>query len=182
MLAPFYSTSANTSLTQTAGQTMTQEYTALSSGGSRIRVTGSDGVQPAPGASGNKTAALGASNVWVAHLVALEPPLSADGSGTLTVPNTSVSANAAGNTLTFTYTAATGGINNGAVTLAVPAGWSAPSTTGANAGYTTASKGTVSVSGQTITVGSLTLAGAALLTATVKLTSGNVVPAATWPP
>ena len=55
-----------------------------------------------------------------------------------------MSASQTGRTITFTYTAATGGINNGSVTLVVPAGWSAPSTTGANAGYTTASSGTVS--------------------------------------
>jgi hypothetical protein len=44
----------------------------------------------------------------------------------------------------------------GAVTLAVPTGWSAPSTTGTAAGDTTANAGTVSVSGQTITVSGLT--------------------------
>ena len=66
----------------------------------------------------------------------------ADGSGTLTTPTTNVSATQTGRTITFTYTAATGGINNGAVTLVVPAGWSAPSTTGANAGYSTSSAGT----------------------------------------
>ncbi len=164
MLVPFYSTMGNTTLTQAAAQSMTQEFTALSTGGSRVRVTGSDGTQAVPGASGNKTAALGASNNWVAHLAALEPPLSADGSGTLTVPNTNVSASSSGNTLTFTYTGATGGINNGSVTLVVPAGWTPPSTTAANAGYTTSSKGTVSVSSQTITVGSLTLAGGATMT------------------
>src|SRR2546430_9609724 len=54
------------------------------------------------------------------------------------------------------YTAAAGGISNGSVTLVVPSGWSAPSTTGSNAGYATASSGTVSVSAQTITVSSLT--------------------------
>ena len=52
-----------------------------------------------------------------------------------------MSASQTGRTITFTYTAATGGINNGSVTLVVPAGWSAPSTTGANAGYSTSSAG-----------------------------------------
>src|SRR6185295_13495676 len=61
----------------------------------------------------------------------------ADGTGTLTTPTSVVSASQTGRTLTFTYTAATGGINNGTVTLVVPAGWSAPSTTGAIAGYST---------------------------------------------
>ena len=62
-----------------------------------------------------------------------------------------------------------GGINNGTVTVVVPAGWSAPSTTGANAGYTTASSGTVWVAAQTITVSSLTLAAGN----TATITYGN---------
>ena len=84
-----------------------------------------------------------------------------------------MSASQTGRTITFTYTAATGGINNGSVTLVVPAGWSAPSTTGANAGYTTASAGTVSVASQTITVSSLTLAGGATFTITYGDTSSG---------
>ena len=84
---------------------------------------------------------------------------SADGSGTLTTPTTTVLASSTGNTITFTYTAATGGMSNGAVTLVVPSGWSAPSTTGSAAGFTTASTGTVAVSCQTITVSGVTLSG-----------------------
>src|SRR6185436_19897287 len=82
----------------------------------------------------------------------------AAGAGTLTTPTTNVSASQTGRTITFTYTAPTGGINNGSVTVVVPAGWTAPSTTGANAGYSSSSAGTLTVSGQTITVASLTLA------------------------
>src|SRR5207253_8203171 len=59
-----------------------------------------------------------------------------------------------------------GGLSNGAVTLVVPAGWSAPSTTGASAGYSTSSAGTLTVSGQTITVSSLTLGGGSTFTIT----------------
>src|SRR4029078_7649822 len=51
----------------------------------------------------------------------------ADGAGTLTTPTTKVSASQTGRTITFTYTAPTGGINNGSVTVVVPAGWTAPS-------------------------------------------------------
>src|SRR5204863_421642 len=69
---------------------------------------------------------------------------------------------------------------NGSVTLVVPAGWSAPSTTGANAGYTTASSGTVSVSSQTITISSLTLAGGSTMTITYGSTAGGG-PGATAP-
>src|SRR2546423_8348868 len=85
----------------------------------------------------------------------------------------SVSASQTGRTITFTYTAPAGGISSGSVTLAAPAGWSAPSTTGANAGYTTASAGTLSVSGQTITVSSLTLAAASTLTITYGSTASG---------
>src|SRR5207244_9663832 len=97
----------------------------------------------------------------------------ADGTGTLTTPTSAVSASQTGRTLTFTYTAATGGLSNGSLTLVVPAGWSAPSTTAANAGYTTASTGTVSVSSQTITVSSVTLAGGATMTITYGHTAGG---------
>src|SRR5205807_4250070 len=84
-----------------------------------------------------------------------------------------VSASQTGRTITFTYTAATGGTSNGTVTLVAPSGWSAPSTTGSNAGYTTSSAGSVSVSGQTITVSSLTLAAGNTFTVTYGDTSGG---------
>src|SRR4029077_1322063 len=90
----------------------------------------------------------------------------ADGSGTLTTPTTNVSASQTGRTITFTYTAPTGGINNGSVTLVVPAGWNAPSITGANAGYSTSSTGTLAVASQTITVSSVTLAAGNTFTIT----------------
>ena len=129
MLVALYASTNNATLTQNSGEGLTQEYMALSGGGQRIRVIGSDGTQASPGASGNKTAAVSNSQDWVAHLVALTPALAADGSGTLTTPTTNVSASQTGHTLTFTYTAATGGMLNGTVTLVVPGGWSAPSTT-----------------------------------------------------
>ena len=101
------------------------------------------------------------------------PPLAVDGAGTLTTPTTNVSASQTGNTITFTYTAAAGGMNNGSLTLVVPAGWTAPSTVSNNAGYTTASTGTVSVAAQTITVSSLTLAGGGTMTLTYGNKSGG---------
>src|SRR5205085_707854 len=94
----------------------------------------------------------------------------ADGTGTNVVTPTNVVNASAGNTLTFTYTAATGGMNNGAVKVTAPTGWSAPSTTGTDAGFTTSSTGTVGVSGQTITVTGVTLAGGATLTITYGAT------------
>src|SRR5689334_15951423 len=132
-------------LNQDTGQGMTQEW-AVSSGSSpasKAYATGADGAQAAAGATGNKTATSGTSTPWAAHLVALMPPLAVDGAGTLVSSTSNVSASQTGRTITFTYTAASGGMQNGSITLVVPAGWSAPSTTGANAGYTTASTGTV---------------------------------------
>lgn len=87
----------------------------------------------------------------------------ANGTGTMTTKTTSVTYGSTAHTITFTYTAATGGVSGGGVHLTVPAGWSAPSTTGTSAGYTTASTGTVSVDGQTIVVLGVTLAAGATL-------------------
>ena len=84
-----------------------------------------------------------------------------------------MAASSTGNTLTFTYTAATGGMSNGAVRVTVPTGWSAPSTTGTAAGYTTASTGTVGIVGQVVTVTGVTLAGGATLTLTYGSTAGG---------
>lgn len=109
-------------------------------------------------------------------------PYAADGTGTLTVSPSSVLAGSTGNALTFTYTAATGGMSNGEVDVAVPASWvsdggSAPQTTSSSgAGYTTASGGggTVSVSGSTISVTGVTLSGGSTLTITFGSGSGLV--------
>ena len=45
------------------------------------------------------------------------------GAQTMTVSPSTLSAGSKGNTLTFTYTAATGGISSGVVEVAVPTGW-----------------------------------------------------------
>jgi hypothetical protein len=88
----------------------------------------------------------------------------ANGTGTMTTKTTSVTYGSTGHVITFTYTAATGGVSSGGVHLTVPTGWSAPSTTGTSAGYTTASSGTVSIDAQTIVVLGVTLAAGATLT------------------
>jgi hypothetical protein len=72
----------------------------------------------------------------------------ADGSGTMTTPTLSVPHGSTGNTITFTYTAAAGGMSGGTVGLKIPAGWSLPTTDHHVQGYTTASTGTVTISGQ----------------------------------
>ncbi|HEY5059098.1 MAG TPA: Ig-like domain-containing protein [Gaiellaceae bacterium] len=97
----------------------------------------------------------------------------ADGTGTMTVPPTNAGNGSAGNTLTFTYTAAAGGMVDGTITVAAPAGWSAPSTTWTDPGYATASTGAVSALGQTITVDGVTLAGGATMTIVYGDTSGG---------
>jgi hypothetical protein len=99
-------------------------------------------------------------------------PVPAAGAGTLTTPTTAVSAGSKGNTLVFTFTAPTGGITNGSVTITVPAGWTPPVTTNA-IGCTTASVGTVATSGQTISVSALTLAANATTTITYGATTGG---------
>jgi hypothetical protein len=89
-----------------------------------------------------------------------------DGSGTMTVAPAFVAAGSGGNTLTFTYTAAAGGTNGGEIVVAVPAGWSAPSTTGGVAGYTTSTCGSVAAVGNSIQISGVTMPAAG--TCTVK--------------
>ena len=122
MLVAFYAAQGQSgpavTLTQDASQTVAQEYTITSGSSpvSKARATGSDGSQAAAGATGNMTATASASTPWAAHLVALMPPLAADGAGTLSSSLSNVSASQTGRTITFTYTAATGGMQNGAIT------------------------------------------------------------------
>jgi glycine rich protein len=88
----------------------------------------------------------------------------ADGSGTMTSSTTSVSAYQQHRTLRFVYTAAAGGMSKGAVTLTVPVGWKAPSTSGTAAGYVTSNRGTLTVSSRTISVSNLSLVSGASVT------------------
>jgi hypothetical protein len=88
----------------------------------------------------------------------------ANGTGTLTTKTTSVTYGSSAHTITFTYTAASGGVSSGGVHVTVPSGWSPPSTTGTAAGYSTASTGTLTVDGQTIIVLGVTLSSGATLT------------------
>ena len=157
------------SLTLAAGNTFTITYGSTAGGGPGATATSSTGAQTwqaqEKSTSGGSLANLAASPSVTVN--------AADGTGTLTTPTTNVSASQTGRTITFTYTAATGGINNGSVTLVVPAGWSAPSTTGANAGYSTSSAGTLAVAAQTITVSSLTIAGGSTFTITYGSTASG---------
>src|SRR5947207_6063801 len=107
MLVAFYGAQGQAgpavTLTQDAGQGLTQEYTQQSGSGpsSRARNTGADGTQASAGATGNKTATVSTSTPWVAHLVALMPPLASDGPGTHTSAICDVSSHQSGTTVTF---------------------------------------------------------------------------------
>ncbi len=107
--------------------------------------------------------------------------LSPDGSGTMSPSPSSVSQGSSGNTLIFTYTAASGGMVNGTLTLAVPSGWSAPSTLSSDPGYSTASQGTLTLSGRKILVSGVTLAGGASMTVTYGSGSGATAPTSPGP-
>ncbi len=80
-----------------------------------------------------------------------------DGTGTLTTPTSAVAYGSTGHTITFTYTAASGGITGGEVGVTVATGWSTPSMSSAAAGFATTSAGTLTISGNTILVSGLTL-------------------------
>ena len=111
-----------------------------------------------------------------------------DGSGTMTTPTQSVSYGSTGNTIVFTYTAASGGTQLGEVDVTVPSGWSAPSTSTKSAGYTVSTVGTVAASGSTIKVTGLTLLAGQSFSITYGSTKGNspgatatsTIGAATW--
>src|SRR5205807_4668961 len=115
-----------------AGSTMTVAGVTLSSAGTLIITYGAT----AGGGPGATATATTGPQTWQAQEKSTAPGtltnlasspvvtvVAANGSGTLTTPTTSVVASSTGNTIVFTYTAVTGGLNNGVVTLAVPTGW-----------------------------------------------------------
>ena len=74
----------------------------------------------------------------------------ADTLGTLTGTPSTATAGSVANTLTFTYKAPAAGVSSADLDLAVPLGWSAPSTTATAPGYTTSTCGTVATSTLTV--------------------------------
>jgi hypothetical protein len=156
-------------LTLGAGDTATITYGATGGGGPGATATATTGTQIWQSQE-RSTAAGVLTNLGSLPSIAVD---AADGTGTMTVPPTNAGNGSTGNTLTFTYTAAAGGMVDGTVTVAAPAGWSPPSTTGTDPGYATASTGTVSTSAQTITVDGVTLAGGATMTVVYGATSGG---------
>jgi hypothetical protein len=148
-------------VTLTVGSTVTITYGSRAGGGAGATATAVTGAQ-----TWQLQQRSTAGGVF-ANLTAGSPSITinaANGSGTMLASIANVSASQTGRTITFTYTAAAGGMASGSVTVAAPAGWTAPSTTASAAGYASASTGTVSVSAQTITVSGVTLAGAATMT------------------
>ena len=97
--------------------------------------------------------------VFLAMLVVAASASAADGTGTVTVAPTYVINSSTGNFLTFTYTATGAGMNNGALTFTVPAGWSAPDLGGFNTGATNAACGDFSpvLTGRTVQFNAITL-------------------------
>lgn len=91
---------------------------------------------------------------------------SANGSGTLQVSPPAVTAGSTGQSFVFTYTAAAGGLSNGKVEIAVPVTWPQPSTTTSNAGFASASAGSVTVAENMILVSQVSLAGGQTLNVT----------------
>jgi hypothetical protein len=149
----------------TAGSTVTITYGEKSGGGPGAT---------APTASGSQTwtAQQKSNNADTVAPLTVSPVITVkakDGSGTLTASLTTARHNSTGNTITFTYTVAAGGMADGSFQIAVPKGWSAPSRTASAAGYVTTDVGTISVSGRVIFVDDLTLAAGS----TVRVTYGS---------
>ncbi|HEY4450987.1 MAG TPA: S8 family serine peptidase, partial [Solirubrobacteraceae bacterium] len=152
-------------VTLAGGATVTIAYGDKTKGGAGADAPGVGSSGASAFSTGEKSASAGALTALAAS-PSVAVTNSANGSGSIGVSPTTALAGSGANTLTFSYTAVAGGLNNGAVALALPAGWSAPSITAASKGYTTSSAGTVAVSGQTITVSGLTLAANATVTVT----------------
>jgi hypothetical protein len=105
-----------------------------------------------------------------------------NGSGTMTASVTSVPAGSTGNTITFTYTAAAGGMMDGFLTITIPTGWTAPVTTAAVGCTSGGYPGVIATQTQTITVFNLTLAAGASAVITYGAKSGGSFTGATCGP
>ena len=151
-----------------SGQTITVSSLSRNAG-QIVTVTYADGSSPSSTGPADWTTKQKSTSGGTLTDLAGQPSVTVtnapDGSGTMTSGTPSVLAASSGNTITFTYTAATGGLASGSLTLDVPAGWTTPQT-GAGAGQVTSSAGSVSVSGQTVTVDSLTLGSGGTVTVT----------------
>ena len=190
---PGYTTSSAGTLVL-SGQTIKVTGLNLAAGGKLTIVYGSKAATgpgvAAPASSGSPpwTAQERSTAAGTLANLASQPAvtvISADGSGSIARSPATVVHSSTANRITFTYTAAQGGLVSGVVRVTVPTGWTPPSTTSTSAGYSTATTGTLSVSAQRITVSGVTLAGGQTLTIVYGETSsggpGATASAATGP-
>ena len=164
-------TVVTTGVTLTAGQTCTVTYGSKAGGGNGAAAPTTTGTYTFA-ASEASTSSGTPTPIASSAAVTIDAP---NGSGTMTVSPTTVSAGSTGNTLAFTYTAATGGLWSGEVEVTVPTGWpNAPSTSPTSAGYVTSTCGTLlSLSGRTIVTVGVTLAAAKTCTITYGSKAGG---------
>ena len=149
-------TTSSTGTVAVAGQTATVSGVSLNAGAT-LTITYAGGVATTTAGAANWTSKQKSTVGGTLANISVQPSVTvnnaADGTGTNTVtPLTTLAGTTT--TETFTYTAPTGGMTNGAVSIDIPAGWTAPQL-GAGAAQVTSNVGTVSVAGQTITVDSL---------------------------
>ena len=154
------------------GNTVTIVYGSRTGGGPGASATLTTGAQSwtAEQQTTNSTGSPTALSVSPSVTV-----MAKDGSGTNVPSVATVTHGSTHRTIVFTFTAATGGMANGSITLKVPAGWSAPSLVANAKGAVTSSMGTVTISSRVITVSGLTLGGGATVTITYGATSGGGV-------
>ena len=145
-----------TSLNMSAGETLTITYGAV--------------TIPAVGTGAAWTTTENSSaNPGTLVAIGTSPTVNvraADGAGTMTVDKSDVSAGATSQTLTFTYTAAAGGIQGGALRLLAPAGWTAPVGGNTTKAFSGTGTGTLAFSGQQINLTSLNMSAGETLTIT----------------
>ena len=166
-----WTSGTNTAMTAGGTATPTQEYAYVQTPGStKMAFMGEDAQIAASGASGTFTTGGATGAAYAGNVIALEPM--PDGAGTLTSNVSNVANAASGQTITFTYTAASSGMFGGAVNIVVPAGWTAPRIT-AGTGCVSSASGAVAVAGNTIQWTGLTLAGGATATITYGAVSGG---------
>ncbi len=166
-----------TGLTLAAAATITVTYG--SGGGANLPLAGTTAGANTISAVKHSTTGIGSAVATTSQPASINV-YDADGSGAIGVSPTSAVAGSTGNTLTFTYTAAAGGISGGTVELTVPAGWTAPQTASStSAGYTTASGGSgtnaIAWSGGTrkLTISDVTLSAAGTLTVIYGANAGS---------
>jgi hypothetical protein len=138
-----------------------------------LQITYADASAPATNQPSMFNASESSSETGTVTPLATSPTVDVytNGTGTMKMSPSSVTAGSTGNALTFSYVAASPGLSKGTVTVAVPAGFSSPQTrTSSDPGYASASGGTgtdsVSVSGSAITVSGVTLPLGGTLTVT----------------